>query len=353
MNTPEERILIVEDSPVNQKVLCNLLGRSGYHVDLADDADLALIFLKGTDKLPDLIVLDILMPGMDGFQFCMQLKLDDRYKDIPVIFISSLGDSADKVRGFEVGGVDYITKPFHAGEVLARIHTHLKLCRLQRQLEEKNNQLNIEKEKSESLLFNVLPVRVAQQLISEGSFKPKLHEDVAVCFADIVQFTPVAAILKPEILIKELNDIFSGFDSIAIRHDCERIKTIGDAYLCTSGIPEADAEYLVKMADAALEMVESLQRRNRNSVHQWQIRVGVHCGQVVGGIVGTEKYLYDIFGDTVNIASRIEAHSRPMHINVSEQVYEQLQDSFRFSFPETVEMKGKGFLSTYFLEGRK
>ena len=354
MDTFKEHILVVEDSKVNQKLLQRLLAKTGYEVDLAGDANDALAFLQARESvLPDLILLDIIMPGMDGFELCKRLKQHASFQDIPVIFISSLDAADDKVRGFEAGGVDYITKPFHFGEVLARISTHLKLCLLQRQLEENNKQLHLEKQKSEALLLNVLPARVAQELIEKGSFTPQSYTDVTVCFIDLVQFTAASSRLDPEVLIRELNDIFSGFDDIARRHGCERMKTVGDAYLCTCGIPEADPLHDQKMADAALAMIAFLEQRNSHANHQWQVRIGMHSGTVVGGIVGIDKYLYDIFGDTVNIASRLESLSQPMQINVSQEVYESLKSLFCFTGPAMVEMKGKGARSTYFLTGRQ
>lgn len=354
MDTVYGHILVVEDSTVNQKLLYRLLTRNGFAVDVAGSAEEALEFLeKGGAGLPDLIVLDIIMPGMDGIELCSRLKSRPAFRDIPVIFISALDNAEDKVRGFEAGGVDYVTKPFHSGEVLVRINTHLKLCRLQRQLEEKNRQLHNEKQKSEALLLNVLPRRVAQELIEKGTFTPQSYRNVTVCFIDLVQFTAAASRLDPEVLIRELNDIFSGFDDIANRYGCERMKTIGDAYLCTCGIPKADPQHVHRMADAALEMITFLKQRNREADHRWQVRIGLHTGNVVGGIVGTNKYLYDIFGDTVNIASRLEALSLPMRINVSQEIQSRLQQTFIFSEPIRIHMKGKGLQATYFLEGRR
>ncbi|WP_028585258.1 adenylate/guanylate cyclase domain-containing protein [Desulfogranum mediterraneum] len=352
MTANQERILVVEDSVINQKILERLLTQQGYAVSLAGDADQALAHLhQNRTTLPELIVLDIMMPGMDGYTLCTLLKKNEQFRDIPVVFISSLDRAANKVRGFEVGGVDYITKPFHSAEVLARIHTHLKLCRLQRQLEEKNRQLQLEKQRSEGLLLNVLPARVAQELIATGSFSPQLYTNVSVCFIDIVQFTAAASLLRPDILIEELNQIFSGFDAIAREHGCERMKTVGDAFLCTCGIPEADPRHAHKMADTALAIIAFMEERNQRAAHKWQVRIGMHCGDVVGGIVGTDKYLYDIFGDTVNVASRLESLSAPMKINVSAQVHETLAAEYRFSKPLQVEMKGKGGRAMAFLLG--
>lgn len=344
-------ILVVEDSPINQRILMRLLEKEGCRVRAANNGREALL-LVGEER-PDLIVLDILMPEMDGLELCRQLKERDMTRDIPVIFISSLDNTADKLSGFAAGGVDYITKPFHPGEVLARINTHLKLCRLQRQLGEKNHQLEVEKQKSEALLLNVLPARVAAELMEKGSCAPQSFPEVTVCFVDIVQFTSAAAILAPEVLIGELNTLFTAFDRIAEANRCERMKTIGDAYLFTCGIPEANEHHTQDTAIAALEMVAYLRERNRTASQQWQVRIGIHSGPVVGGIVGSKKYLYDIFGDTVNIAARLESLSEPMQINVSAEVRRRLEREFVFSASVAVEMKGKGRQSTCYLEGRR
>lgn len=351
MSMQAPAILVVEDSPINQRILQHLLRGEGYAVRLAAHGKEALQMVR--QDRPDLILLDILMPEMDGFEFCRLLQKEEAIGEIPVIFISSLDNTADKLSGFAAGGVDYITKPFHPAEVLARIGTHLKLCRLQRQLAEKNRQLELEKRKSEALLLNVLPARVADELLAKGDCAPQSFAEVAVCFVDIVQFTAAAAVLSPEVLIGELNALFTAFDRIAEANRCERMKTIGDAYLFVAGIPEANDRQLEDAATAALDMVAYLMDRNRTAERRWQVRVGLHCGPVVGGIVGSKKYLYDIFGDTVNIASRLQAMSEPMRINVSAEVYQRLHGRFVFSCPLRVEMKGKGLQSTCFLEGRR
>ena len=351
MTSRPASILVVEDSPVNQKILVNLLESEGYRIITANHGKDALVLLQ--EDVPDLILLDILMPEMDGFELCRLLKQQSDLCDIPVIFISSLDNTSDKLSGFAAGGVDYITKPFHPAEVLARISTHLKICRLQRQLEEKNRQIGVEKQKSEALLLNVLPARVAQELMEKGYCTPQCFADVTVCFVDIVQFTASAASLQPEVLIGELNVLFTAFDRIAEANQCERMKTIGDAYLCVCGIPEKNEHHTQAMADTALGMITFLKERNLTTKLQWQVRIGMHSGPVVGGIVGTKKYLYDIFGDTVNMASRLERLSVPMCINVSTEVHQLLGDAFVFSAPQQVAMKGKGCQVTYFLEGRR
>jgi adenylate cyclase len=344
-------ILLVDDSAINRKILHNLLEKQGYVVVAAQHGKEALSLLA--NERPDLILLDILMPEMDGLEFCRLVKQNRATRDIPVIFISSLDHTADKLKGFAAGGVDYITKPFQPGEVLARVHTHIQLCRLQRQLEEKNRLLEAEKQKSEALLLNVLPVRVAQALMETGYCAPQLYDAVTVCFVDIVQFTATAATLTPETVINELNEVFTAFDRIAEANGCERMKTIGDAYLFVCGISDVNRYHARSVAIAALEMVASLRERNQRASQTWKVRVGMHTGPVVGGIVGTRKYLFDIFGDTVNIAARMETLSEPMRIRVSEEVYRLLQGEFVFSSPMQITMKGKGLQSTCFLEGRR
>jgi len=341
-------ILVVEDSPINQRVLYSLLEKAGFTVQLTGNGREALEQIA--QQRPDLILLDIVMPEMDGLSLCHQLNGQKATRDIPIIFISALDNTADKLSGFAAGGVDYITKPFHPAEILARIGTHLKIRRLQQQLAEKNLQLEQEKQKSEALLLNILPVHIAAELMETGKCSPQCFANVAVCFVDIVQFTAASSTLDPEVLISELNDLFTAFDQITEAYHCERMKTIGDAYLFVSGMPESTDNHVSNAAMAAVEMVAYVHGRNRAG-RNWEVRIGLHAGPLVGGIVGTKKYLYDIFGDTVNVAARLQSMSDPMRINVSAKVYDQLRDKFEFSRSVKVDMKGKGVQSTYFLEG--
>lgn len=344
-----QKILIIEDSPVVQILLVKLLSKQNYKVVKALSGERGLELAK--EEGPDLILLDIILPGIDGYDTCKQLKKMASTRHIPVIFISMLDSAESKIRGFEAGGVDYIIKPFQASEVLARVGTHIRLRHLQQQLEEKNQQLIIEKRKSERLLCHVLPESIAQELLNTGNCAAQLFTETTVCFADIVDFTVASSNLEPEVIIYELNEIFTAFDRIAHKNDCERMKTIGDAYLFVSGVPRANPDHAANVARAALEMVEYLDKRNQTAELSWRIRVGINGGPLVGGVVGTDKYLYDIFGDTVNIAARVEKSAQPMQVNVSSATYERLKDSFRFSNGNRVEMKGKGLQTVYTLLG--
>ena len=225
--------------------------------------------------------------------------------------------------------------------------TGLKLLELKEALE-------LEQEKTAKLLRNVLPERVIRDLQEKGESTPERFADVSVLFADIINFTGIAPTMEASDLIIELSDIFSGFDAIFAKYNCERIKTVGDAYMAAAGLPDADENHSRNILLAALEARDYLLKRNREpGRRQWMMRFGINSGSVVGGIVGRDKYIYDIFGDTVNTASRLEHASEAMKINVSYNVYLKTRDFFEFTPRGMVEVKGKGAVEMYFLEGVK
>lgn len=209
-----------------------------------------------------------------------------------------------------------------------------------------------EKKKSEKLLLNILPVRVAQDLKATGKTEPEVFESVTVYFSDIVGFTSTSSNLEPKFLINELSDIFTRFDSIMTKYNCERIKTIGDAYMAVGNLTIPNENHAESLLLAADEILTFLHERNTNNEIQWRIRIGLHSGKLVGGVVGTSKYIYDVFGDTVNTASRMESNSEPMRINVSDKTYDILKDKFNFLPREPIEVKGKGLFYMYFYEGK-
>lgn len=202
--------------------------------------------------------------------------------------------------------------------------------------------------KSDELLHNILPPRVIKDLRERGSSEPERFDSVSILFTDLVDFTDISSTLPPEYLIGELSDLFCGFDCIIEKYGCTRIKTIGDAYMAVCGLPEDDGEHAKKIVQAGLECVEYLRKRNEHSPIKWKMRVGVHSGAVVAGIVGARKYIYDIFGDTVNIASRMENSSKEMRVNVSEETFNRTKDSFEYEEREPQRVKGKGLMNMYF-----
>jgi len=217
------------------------------------------------------------------------------------------------------------------------------------ELKDANELLAQESRKSESLLLNVLPSKIAAQLKESGKAAPESFDNVTVYFSDIVNFTERSTRLEPTVLIDELNDLFTEFDNIVSRHGCERIKTIGDAYMCVGGMPEEQPDHADRILRVAADVLRYMEERNRKSSIQWQVRVGVHSGRVVGGVVGVKKYIYDVFGDTINTAARMEQMSEPMRVNVSQATVSLVQDRFQFEERPAVEVKGKGTMRMYYL----
>jgi len=214
-----------------------------------------------------------------------------------------------------------------------------------------NKIITAEKKKSDELLLNTLPAKIVEDLKVFGKTEPENFENVTVYFSDVVGFTNLSTGLDPKFLIEELSDIFTAFDDIMMKNSCERIKTIGDAYLAVCGMPEANPQHAELMVKSAIEIVDYLKKRNQNSQIEWKIRVGIHTGKVVGGVVGVRKYIYDVFGDTINTASRMESNSEPMRINVSHITHDLLKNKFQFTERGTMEVKGKGKMDMFFVDG--
>jgi len=220
-------------------------------------------------------------------------------------------------------------------------------------LSDAHNVIVREKYKSEKLLLNILPVRVANDLKQYGKTEPESYDNVTVLFSDFVGFTKLSTTLEPKFLIDELNELFTEFDNIIEKNKCERIKTIGDAYLAVCGLPTPDPDHAEHIIRSTLEILDYLKKRNSKSEVQWLIRMGVHSGKVIGGVVGIKKYIYDVFGDTINTASRMESNSEPMKINVSEVTHELCREIFVFEERQEVEVKGKGMMKMFFVNGLK
>ncbi len=535
-------ILLVDDTQIYLKILSRILVKQGYEVHQSLNGEVALMSTQSNP--PDLILLDINMPNMDGYEVCRKLKSDPKTREIPVIFVSAIEDIEAKIKSFQEGGIDYITKPFQTEEVLARIETQLKLKQLQTQLKEQNNklrqiaqrekllsqisqrirqsldlkeimattveevrtflqvdrvviarlnpdktvtvveesviredisilnlkisdpgfqetyidpspkchaiediegsdlppslisllaklqvrsnlvvpilqrkpielcqqnpqivndqsgftscfqlygllianqcsqvrrwhqseinlleqlsiqigmalqqgqlygQLSYQKEKTENLLANILPKSIVQRLKDKPDIIADSFDDVSVMFADLVGFTNLSAQISPIELVKVLNEIFSKFDSLAEKHGLEKIKTIGDAYMVVGGLSIPNENHLSSIADMALDMQQAIRQFQTSHGHSFQIRIGINSGPVVAGVIGANKFIYDLWGDTVNVASRMESTGLPSYIQVTENSYKHLISNYKFEFRGLTQVKGKGEMRTYWLKSR-
>jgi class 3 adenylate cyclase len=216
------------------------------------------------------------------------------------------------------------------------------LSRLTQELEE-------ERAKSNALLLNILPQPIIERLGAGEQIIADRYEAVTVLFSDLVGFTAISSDVDAQVLVSELNRLFSRFDALCERTSVEKIKTIGDAYLAVGGLPGTRTDHTAAVAELALAMVDATGAFDEEQDTDWRIRIGIHTGPAVAGVIGTRKFVYDVWGDTVNVASRLEASAEPNRIHVSESVADALRGNLEFEPRGTIELKGKGNANTYFL----
>ncbi|WP_035990460.1 adenylate/guanylate cyclase domain-containing protein [Leptolyngbya sp. KIOST-1] len=486
-------LVIVDDDTETACLLQRLLSQQGYKILVAESGQQAIAYISASK--PGLVLLDLLLPDMDGYTLCQQLKHDPLTTEIPVIVLSSLVDSIDKVKAFQAGATDYITKPFAVQEVLVRVQNQLRLAQQRQQLSQQNalltqevqertkmeralmaaetnyrsifenatvgifkasvdgqllsvnpsmarlygydsaqamvdtiadisrqiylqpkrrdelvvylnrfdkitdaesevfrkdgttfwvsediwkvwdkegnflhyegivhdiserrqmeTELRQQRQQADRLLVNILPYRIAQRLKGGARTIAESLDQVSVLFADLVNFTAASSQMTPRQLVKMLNEVFSMFDQLAEFHRLEKIKTIGDAYMVAGGLPTLNDDHAAAIAQFALDICDAIKQFPRPDGNTFQIRVGINTGPVVAGVIGRRKFAYDLWGDTVNIASRMEATGEAQRIQVTPELYEKLKDQFQFEPRGYVAVKGRGQMMTYWLVGRR
>lgn len=311
------RIFIAEDENIIAKDIEKTLRKLGY--DVVGQVRSGEQLLKQYPSVsPDLILMDINLEGkLSGIDVSREIKKNG---DIPVIYLTAMADNITIQQAKYTEPFGYILKPFDEDTLRTSIEMGLYKFQISQKLRERTQELEEERIKSNRLLQDILPADVVEEFKQKGSVTPKIYKSVSIIYTDFENFTSIAARMDPGELVTELNEIFMNFDMIIDKYELEKLKTIGDSYVIISGIPKEKKDHAERAVGASFEMLEYLSNRNRRSSNQWRMRIGIHSGEIITGIVGKLKYTFDAWGQSVSVAKYLERYGLPMKINVSDSV---------------------------------
>lgn len=399
---PARTIVIAEDSRVPAMILKKALESRGHAVHWGANGALALSLVR--EHRPAILISDVEMPELDGHALCRAVKSDPDLRHIPVLMLTSLAATSDILAGLREGADAYVTKPYEPEHLLERIdhllaqdpgadrpgeplevdyggerlrldvtrrqllnlllstyenilQQNAKLAEMHRELGEANRQVEESLRKTRELLYRVFPRQIADELADRGQSEPRHFDAVTVLFTDFVGFTKTAETLSPRQLIADLDRYFLQFDWLLAACGMEKLKTIGDAYMAAAGVPEPRPAHALDAAVFALGLREAAAQIGRE--HEaagkpaFPIRIGLHTGPLVAGVIGQQRFLYDLWGDTVNTASRMESTGEPGRINISAATRALVHRWCECTPRGRVEVKGKGEVEMFFLERLK
>jgi len=366
----EAKILVVDDQEANVLLLERMLSGAGY-VSLASTRDPRAVCELHRKNRYDLILLDLQMPVMDGFEVMEGLKEIERDGYLPVLVVTAQPDH--KLRALRAGAKDFVSKPFDLAEVLTRVHNMLEVRLYANALEQtvqeleasrevirgKNDELKklfdqvvAERKVSERLALGVPPNSIAERLQARPDVTEDRFADVTVLIADVVGLTTLSPALSPDRLALMLEEIFTLFDGLSNERGLKKIKTLGNSYMAAAGVPLPSTDHAERAAHVSLDMIEVLDRFNERTASTLQVRIGINTGKVVAGVIGRRLFLYDVWGEAVNAASRMESHGVAGRVQVSESTRRLLGEPFLVEERGTLEVEGAGELKTWFLAGR-
>jgi class 3 adenylate cyclase len=352
------KVLLVDDSRLIRMGLRKSLVEIGL-TDITEAGDGREAIETLVREPFDLMLLDMEMPEMNGMEVLAVLRDTPHHPWPPVIVISGGTSLEDAVRCIELGAEDYLSKPFNPVLLRARVKTSVERKRLRdqdamrmRQLKRQHEALASEQAKTEQLLLNILPRKIAQRLKAGEEHIADAFPNVSVLFADMVGFTAMSRTMTASALVEVLGDLFSRFDLITEKHGLEKIKTIGDCYMLAGGVPDPMDEHAHAVIDAAIEFCAALEEMRERTGGALRMRIGVHSGPIVAGVIGLRKFTYDLWGDTVNVASRMESTGEPGRIHVSVNTANLVRNDFKLESRGSIEVKSLGQVETFFVNGR-
>ena len=352
------KVLVVDDSRTLRRLLIRELNNVGItNITEAGDGNEALEKVRAESF--DLMLLDMEMPELDGLGVLNIVKSDPALSYLPVIVVSGAEQFEKTVECIQIGAEDYLPKPFDPVLLLARVFSSLEKKRLRdldrehiALLQHEKELLNIEQMKTEKLMLNILPKPIAERLKKGEKNISGSYPEVTILFSDLVGFTKMSSTKSPADLVKLLNDLFTRFDKRAEELGLEKIKTIGDAYMAVGGLPIPRSDHAIIAADMALGMYQDLTEFNQANGSDLQMRIGLNSGPVVAGVIGFTKFSYDLWGNTVNTASRMESTSAIGRVQITPATAEALSGHFILEERELIECKGLGPILTSFLVSR-
>ena len=366
----EAKILVVDDQEANVLLLERMLSGAGY-LSVTSTLDPRAVCELHRKNRYDLILLDLQMPGMDGFEVMEGLKEIEKDGYLPVLVVTAQPDH--KLRALRAGAKDFVTKPFDLAEVVTRVHNMLEvrlyakaLGQTVQELEAsrelirgKNDELKklfdqvvAERKVSERLALHVPPNSIAERLQARPDVTADSFADVTVLIADVVGFAKLTPAVTPDRLSPILDEIFTLFDGLADERGLKKIKTLGNSYMAACGVPVPSVDHAARAAHMSLDMIEALDRFNERTASTLQVRIGIDTGRVVAGVIGRRLFLYDIWGDAVSTASRMESHGVAGRVQLSESTRRRLGEPFVLEERGALEVEAKGELKTWFLAGR-
>jgi adenylate cyclase len=311
------RLLIVDDNPNSRRYLEHVFRRQGHEVAAVADGQAALDRIA-QDSF-DVVLLDLVMPGLSGFDVLDQLKANPATRQLPVIVISALNEVDSVIRCIARGADDYLSRPFNQLLLTARVGACLEKKRL---LDRQAHNLKT----IDRLLHAIVPAEVVPELKDTQTLRPRRHERVGVLFLDIVGFTRYCDGHCPEEVVNRLQDLVLAFESVAAAHGVQKIKTIGDAFMAAAGLLQPDPNPVLTLVSCGQAMIDAAARLSAGRDSRWDVRIGIHAGPVVAGVLGRTQFAYDLWGDTVNKAARMESASEPGRITLSTEAWADVAD---------------------------